>query len=59
MLLSLESTAIFACTFFSNLTFPFSTLKIQSQKNLIIPSEQFKMKHLFSVTGKSIHKSII
>ena len=54
---SREIVDIFDCIFFSNMTFPLTMLKIQSQKNLILSSEQFKMKHIFNTTGKLVYKS--
>ena len=56
MLFSRESVDIFACIFFSSLTFPFITLEMQSQSSLNISSEQFKLKHLFSVRGNLMYK---
>ena len=59
MVFSREIVDIFDCNFFSNMTFPLTTLKIQSQKNLIMSSEQLKMKHLFNTTGKLMYKSTV
>ena len=59
MLFSRESVDIFARIFFSILTFPFITLKMQSQNSLITFSEQFKLKHLFSVGGNLMYKSTV
>ena len=59
MLFSRESFDILACTFFSNLNFAFFMLKVQTQRNLILSSEQFQLKHLFKVRINSLCKSTV
>ena len=59
MTFSSAIVGIFDNNFLSNLTFPLTTLRIQSQKDLIMSSGHFKMKHLFNTIGKSLYKSTV